>query len=56
MKTGYITIFKDGWVGVLHQEPPTPSPRYPVAGFIEILEVDGEYVAELTVVPDDANA
>ena len=53
MKTGYITIFADGWVGVLHQEPPTPSPSYPVAGFIEILEVDGEYVAELTIVNEN---
>lgn len=51
--TGHISVYEDGWVGLLHPRPAATSPRFPVAAYIEILEVDGEYVAELTVVDND---
>ncbi len=53
---GHINVYEDGWVGLLQKEPTERNGRvaemYPVAYSIEIKSVDGQYVAELTIIND----
>jgi hypothetical protein len=56
LPTGHISVYKDGWVGLLRKEPTPRNARvaemYPIAYSVEVKLIDGEYVADLTIIND----